>query len=77
MSQIKHKYKKGDYLIVTGNCKPDCIGITVQVYEVHTDDYLITIRPGEEGEWVRAWSKIKCEEGSKLNLAMNVLYANR
>lgn len=68
------KYKTGDYITITGNCKPNLLGTVAQISQVFKDDYMIRMRLFEMSHDYRPWSRQKCEEGSRLNFAMMALY---
>ena len=70
------KYKKGDYLRVLPNAKADAklIGKTVQVYQVHGEDYLIMIDPWNPHSHCKAWNGKNCDNGTELDKAAMVLY---
>lgn len=76
---MEPKYKTGDYIVITGNCKPNMINRICRITGVHGDCYMVNMYPNNPEpphEMLRPWSIVKCDSGSYLQKAMTILYAD-
>ena len=69
-----HKYKPGDYIVVTGKASPKLIGKTVRIHAIYGEHYMIDLMLDILTAYP-VWCQKQCEANSHLDTTMVILYA--